>query len=482
MRLAADALAHHAVLMLREHPGKLYGSRVIGLVGPGNNGGDGLYAMATLAKRGVKCTAVLLEERAHPEAMKAFTRAGGRTSDASQLPLLLEDCDLVIDAVYGTGLRPGANLPEIPAGVPVLACDLPSGVDADTGAVSPGVIAADRTVSFGALKTGLVVGAGHLVSGRINVVDIGLRETLPAPEAWVVQGEDLGVLLNRPTGWRVPGQHKYQRGVLGLLAGSQRYPGAAVLAARAAASSGLGLLRSMVPEQVAPALSAAVPEAVPLTQHELTSLLTHSRRNDRENAKRIGAWAAGPGLEDTPENRKTLAQILAADTPCVLDAGALGMVEPGENHQLRILTPHGGELHSLLSKAGVRVGASDIAEDPLRWARWAAVAYDCVILLKGPATICTAPDGYTLIVHAGTPELATAGSGDVLTGLLGTLAAASSLPPKSSGSHAMHRLTDIAASGALIHAHAGALAALEGTLGAAELLRALPAAARDLGL
>ncbi|MFJ6417497.1 NAD(P)H-hydrate dehydratase [Paeniglutamicibacter sp. NPDC091659] len=482
MRLAADALAHHAVLMLREYSGKLYGSRVVGLIGPGNNGGDGLYAMASLAKRGVRCTAVLLDERAHPEALKAFGRAGGRSSDAAHLPRLLEDCDLLIDAVYGTGVRPGVVLPKIPQHVPVLACDLPSGVDADTGAVAPTVIAADRTVSFGALKTGLVVGPGHLVSGQINVVDIGLRKTLPVPEAWVVQGDDLEVLLNRPSDWQVSGQHKYQRGVLGLFAGSPRYPGAAVLTARAATSSGLGLLRTMVPEQVAPAMAGAVPEAVPLSPQELTALLTHSRRNDRESAKRIGAWAVGPGLDDTPDNRNTLAQILAADTPCVVDAGALGMLEPGENHQLRILTPHTGELHTLLSKAGVRVSATDIAEDPVRWARWAAVAYDCVILLKGSATICTAPDGYTLIVHAATPDLATAGSGDVLTGLLGTLVAATRFPAKESEANLMHRLTDIAASGALIHAHAGALAALEGTLSAVDLLRALPRAARDLGL
>ncbi|MFD1917776.1 NAD(P)H-hydrate dehydratase [Paeniglutamicibacter kerguelensis] len=480
--MAADALAHQAVLMLREHSGRLYGSRMVGLIGSGNNGGDGLYAMAALAKRGVRCTAVLLGERTHPEALEDFNRAGGRSAYAMQLPGLLEDCDLLIDAVYGTGVRPGAVLPEIPQNIPVLACDLPSGVDADTGAVVPTVIAADRTVSFGALKTGLVVGSGHLVSGHIKVIDIGLRETLPAPEAWVAQGEDVELLLNRTSDWHVPGQHKYQRGVLGLFAGSPRYPGAAVLAARAAVSTGLGLLRTVVPDSVAPAMSGAVPESVPLSSQELTALLAHSRRNDREGAKRIGAWAVGPGLEDTPDNRETLAQILASESPCVYDAGALVMLEPGANPQPRILTPHAGELRSLLAKAGVRVDAADIADDPVRWARWAAVAYDCVILLKGSATICTAPDGYTLIVHSSTPDLATAGSGDVLTGLLGTLLAATSFPAKESETNLMHRLTDIAAAGALIHAHAGALAALEGTLSAVDLLRALPRAARDLGL
>lgn len=482
MRLAADALAHHAVSMLHDYVGKLYGSRLVGLIGTGNNGGDGLYAMAALAKRGVSCTAVLLGERAHPEALGAFRRAGGRTAKAERLPDLVTRCDLLIDAVYGTGVRPGVVLPPIPQDLPVLACDLPSGVDANTGEVASSVIAADRTVSFGALKTGLVVGAGHLVSGRIHVVDLGLRSALPDPEAWVVQGDDLQLLLNRSANWRQAGRHKYQRGVLGLFAGSSRYPGAAVLSARAAVSSGLGLLRTLVPENVASTLAAQVPEAVPLHSPELTTLLAHNRRNGREGAARIGAWAVGPGLEDTPESRQTLGQILGADSPCVVDAGALAMVAPGVHPQLRILTPHTGELRTLLAAAGVRVSISDISADPIRWVRWAAVAYDCVILLKGSATICTAPDGYTLIVHASTSELATAGSGDVLTGLLGTLLAATKFPSDASEMELTHRLTDIAASGALIHAHAGALAAQEGTLSAVDVVQALPRAARDLGL
>ncbi|RAX49729.1 bifunctional ADP-dependent NAD(P)H-hydrate dehydratase/NAD(P)H-hydrate epimerase [Arthrobacter sp. AQ5-05] len=485
MRRAADALAHQAVLMLKEHTGRLYGSRVVALVGPGNNGGDGLFALAALARRGVAVTAVLLASHAHQEGLAALVRAGGRTGATKALDELLEECDLLIDAAYGTGLRPGVRLPAIPRHIPVLACDVPSGVDADTGAAADSVIPAERTVTFGALKTGLVVGSGHLVSGRIRVTDLGLNPTLGEPEAWVVQGEDLGLLLDRDLGWSATGRHKYQRGVLGLLAGSARYPGAAVLSARAAVATGLGLLRTIVPENVAAALTSQVPEAVPLGTDELTALLAHNRRNGREGATRIGAWAIGPGLEDTPETRRHLQQILAANNPCVIDAGALAMLEPGGHSQLRILTPHAGELNALLAKAGVRVSARDIAADPIRWARWAAVAYDCVVLLKGSATICTAPDGYALIVHASTPDLATAGSGDVLTGILGTLLAAANFPatPATGDATALtHRLTDLAAAGALIHAHAGALAAREGTVSAVDLLVELPRAARDLGL
>jgi hydroxyethylthiazole kinase-like uncharacterized protein yjeF len=485
MRLAADALAHQAVLMLKEDTGRLYGSRVVALIGPGNNGGDGLFSLASLAKRGVKATAVVLGSRAHQEGLEALSRAGGRTATVADLDELLGNCDLLIDAGYGTGGRTDLQLPAIPRHIRVLACDLPSGVDADTGASTSSVIPADRTVSFGALKTGLVVGAGHLVSGSIRVTDVGLGGTLPEPEAWVVQGHDLELLLDREEDWSTAGRHKYQRGVLGLLAGSARYPGAAVLTARAAVATGLGLLRTLVPEAVATALTTQVPESVPLTTPELTALLAHNRRNERAGATRIGAWAIGPGLEDTQDTRKHLTQILAASNPCVIDAGALAMLEPGEHHQLRILTPHAGELHSLLAKAGVRVSSQDISNDPIRWARWAAVAYDSVVLLKGPSTICTAPDGYTLIVHASTPDLATAGSGDVLTGILGTVLAAANLPATPTASDVVaqsHRLTDLAAAGALIHAHAGALAAHEGTVSAVDLLQELPRAARDLGL
>lgn len=485
MHRAAAALAHHAVLMLKEHRGRIYGSRVVALIGPGNNGGDGLFALAALAKRGVATTAVLLGPHAHQQGLTELQRAGGRTAPVAALEELLAECDLLIDAGYGTGVHPGVELPHIASDIPVLACDMPSGVNSDTGGAPGNVIPADKTVTFGALKTGLVVGSGHLVSGRIHVVDLGLGETLPEPEAWVVQGDDLELLLDRDHSWSAAGRHKYQRGVLGLLAGSTRYPGAAVLSARAAVAAGLGLLRTIVPENVAAALTTQVPEAVGLGSAELTSLLARNRRNEREGATRIGAWAIGPGLEDFPETRKHLDQVLAADNPCVIDAGALAMLSPGSNHQLRVLTPHAGELNTLLAKAGIRVSSREIAADPLRWARWAAVAYDCVVLLKGSATICTAPDGYALIVHAATPDLATAGSGDVLTGILGTLLASAHFGTISGNDDVVaqtHKLTDLAAAGALIHAHAGALAAHEGTVSAVDLLVELPRAARDLGL
>ncbi|GAA5227806.1 NAD(P)H-hydrate dehydratase [Paeniglutamicibacter antarcticus] len=485
MRQAAAALAHHGLLMLKEHTGRVYGSRVVALIGPGNNGGDGLFALAALTKRGVATTAVLLASHAHPEGMAALQRAGGRTAPATALEELLVECDLLIDAGYGTGVRPGIELPSIPRDIPVLACDMPSGVNSDTGGAASSVIPADKTVTFGALKSGLVLGSGHLVSGRIHVVDLGLEATLPEPEAWVVQGDDLELLLDQDDSWSAAGRHKYQRGVLGLLAGSARYPGAAVLSARSAVACGLGLLRTIVPQNVAAALTTQVPEAVGLGSAELTSLLARNRRNEREGATRIGAWAIGPGLEDSAETRKHLDQVLASGNPCVIDAGALAMLEPGTHRQLRILTPHAGELNALLAKAGIRVSSRDIAADPLRWARWAAVAYDCVVLLKGSATICTAPDGYALIVHAATPDLATAGSGDVLTGILGTLLASAHFGTASSNEDVVartHKLTDLAAAGALVHAHAGALAAHEGTVSAVDLLVELPRAARDLGL
>ena len=485
MHLAADSLTHQAILMLKELKGRLYGSTVVALIGPGNNGGDGLFTLAGLAKRGVKTTAVLLSERAHNAGLETFLSTSGRTATLDHLEDLLEGCDLLIDAGYGTGVRLDVQLPQIPQDIPVLAADLPSGVDANTGKVAASVIPADRTVTFGALKTGLVVASGHLVSGQIQVTDLGLGPALTEPEAWLVEDDDLEVLLNRDEDWSVAGSHKYQRGVLGLLAGSTQYPGAAILTARAAVASGLGLLRTMVPPAISTNLAAQVPESVPLSDQELSNLLARNRRNVREGAPKIGAWAMGPGMEDSPESRQRLQDILQSEIPCVIDASALAMLEPSEHHQLRILTPHAGELRSLLSKAGVRVDAADILADPIRWARWAAVAYDCVVLLKGPATICTAPDGYTLIVHAHSPELATAGSGDILTGILGMLVAAAKFPATPTTASLLpqvHRLTDLAAAGALIHAQAGAIAAQRGTVSALSILDAVPLAARYLGL
>ncbi|MGO2005288.1 MULTISPECIES: NAD(P)H-hydrate dehydratase [Micrococcaceae] len=460
MRRAAHGLAHHIMALLRARYGGVYGAHVAALIGTGNNGGDGLYAMARLAGRGVACTAILLGGHAHPEGLEAFTRSGGRvvsgggTPDSSaraqarrfrEASEALADVDLVIDAVLGTGARGAIALPEIPADVPVVACDLPSGVDADTGAASDGVLAADLTVTFGALKTGLCVGAGRRLAGNIEVVDIGLEDLLGQPDLRVLTSTDAEAATPRPTSQ----DHKYSRGVLGLIAGSPRYPGAAVLAATAAVNTSVGMLRTLAPERAAELITQAVPEAVPADGADV----------------RVDAWAMGPGIDDDPAQLAAVEQVLGAGLPAIVDASALRTLQPGQGHARLILTPHVGELEDLLVRVGVRATAADISEDPVRWARWAAVGYSSVVLLKGHTTICVAPDGYTIINLNGPAPLATAGSGDVLTGMLGAMLATSHA---GGGTRA---LVELAATAAYRHGDAARVAGQHGGFGAGQLAR-----------
>ncbi|GAA1356655.1 bifunctional ADP-dependent NAD(P)H-hydrate dehydratase/NAD(P)H-hydrate epimerase [Arthrobacter rhombi] len=458
MRTAAHGLAHHTMALLRARYGAVYGARVAALIGTGNNGGDGLYALARLAGRGVSCTAILLGDRAHPEALAAFERTGGRVIDGG-VPAsgargktrrfraaaeALRGVDLVIDAVLGTGAQGRLSLPEVPTDVPVVACDLPSGVDADTGAAPDGVLPADVTVTFGALKTGLCVGAGRLLAGRIEIVDIGLEALLGQPDLRIVTGSDAAALTPRIRA----DAHKYSRGVLGLIAGSDRYPGAAVLAATAAVNTSVGMLRTLAPERPAALLAAAVPEAVPAEGPDA----------------RVDAWAMGPGLGDDAQQLAAVGQVLDSRQRAIVDASALRTLQPAQGHIGLILTPHAGELQDLLGRAGVRVTVGDIEADPVRWARWAAVGYSSVVLLKGHSTICVAPDGYGVVSLNGPSQLATAGSGDVLTGMLGAMLATSE-PANSS----THDLVELAAAAAYRHGDAARLAGREGGFGAGRL-------------
>lgn len=446
MRAAAHGLAQHTMNLLRESFGGVYGARVAALIGSGNNGGDALFAMARLAKRGVACTAILMAPKVHAEGMAAFQRAGGKVVEAGRegpagsrgrnrrwhrATEALNGVDLVIDAVLGTGARGSVSLPTIPDDMLVVACDLPSGVDADTGNAPNGVLQADLTVTFGALKTGLTVGAGHLLSGRIEVVDIGLGPHLGEPDLFVMEGSDARRLFPRPE----PSAQKYSRGVLGLIAGSDEYPGAAVLSATAAVNTGVGMLRTVATEMVRPLLSQAVPEAVTAQDAEA----------------HVQAWAVGPGIGEDADQIAATRAAISSGLPCVVDASALAGLSQEQGHSKLVLTPHAGELTDLLRRAGMRLDRESVEQNPVRWARWAAVAYSSVVLLKGPATVCVAPDGPTIVSNNGGPVLATAGSGDVLTGILGAMLAVDC----GNGSSTRSRV-QLAATSAHVHAEAGA--------------------------
>ncbi|MGF1426388.1 NAD(P)H-hydrate dehydratase [Kitasatospora sp. LaBMicrA B282] len=450
MERAAAGLAAACARLLVRRRGRVYGSRVLVLAGSGDNGGDALLAAARLARRGAAVDAVLLSpERAHPGGVAAVRAAGGRLlTDPETGTAAFRRADLILDGIVGIGgrggLRPAAEpYARAPRTGLLVAVDLPSGVDADTGEVAGQALRADVTVTFGTHKPGLLIDPGAGYAGVVQLVPIGLRP--PAAPVEALQHADLAALLP------VPGTEsdKYRRGVLGVLAGSERYPGAALLAVAGALHGGAGAVRY----QGRPA------EEVVRRHPEV--LLTTGR---------VQAWVVGPGSgDDTPE---ALDDALASEVPVLVDADGLtelarrGPAALAGRTAPTLLTPHAGEAARLL---GDGTTADRVAAARLRHARELAARYGATVLLKGSTTVVARPDGTARVNPTGTAWLATAGSGDVLAGLAGALLAAG-LPP-----------FDAAPAAAYLHGLAGRLAA--GAPGAPitaqEVAAALPAAWRD---
>ncbi|MCY1674084.1 NAD(P)H-hydrate epimerase [Pseudarthrobacter sp. SL88] len=426
MQRAAHGLANAVITELRSRGRRIYGSRLVVLAGKGNNGGDGLYAAAFLAARGMRTTAVLTGGAAHPAALAAFKRAGGRAeelTDAALGGLAAETrgADVVIDAILGTGAKGGlrgsaatlvqavleARHPACGDGF-IVACDLPSGVNADTGEAAGPVLPADLTVTFGGAKAGLLADPGADHAGRVHVVHIGIEEHLPAPVLRRLGEAELASLLPHPA----RRAHKYSRGVLGIVAGSVQYPGAAVLACRGALAAGVGMVRYLGPPEVADLVRQSCPEVV------------CSDGSVADN--RVQAWLVGPGMG--PEDHEQLARArdaIGSGLPVVADAGALPAL-PSKLAPHVVLTPHAGELAALLKRlegeADARFGDRGAVEAATFDAvRKAADLTGATVLLKGPATLVAAPAGGAFSQADGTPWLATAGSGDVLAGVIGAL-------------------------------------------------------------
>lgn len=466
MQRAAAGLAATCVGLL----GRVYGARVVLLVGSGDNGGDALYAGARLARRGARVDALLLSpERAHTGGLAALRRAGG-----SMLPDdapgfleaaqgLVATADLVMDGIVGIGGRGGLRAPAdilaqaaAESGAVLVAVDLPSGVDADTGAVpgAPGdglaaAFRADVTVTFGTHKPGLLVDPGAGYAGVVELVDIGLEP--PAPVLRAAQHADIARLLPHPA----RETDKYARGVLGLAAGSERYPGAAVLATGAALRGGAGAMRYVGPRAVGDAVLAVHPEVM-------------------VGPGRVQAYAVGPGLDTGEEARERLADVLADAVPVLVDADALTLLaESGpkalENAPGALLTPHAGEAVRLLAGLGDDTTRAAVEADRIASATRLAAGYGVTVLLKGSTTVIADPRGEVWVNPTGTRYLATAGSGDVLTGLAGALLAAGLSP------------TEAGVCGAYLHGLAGHIAAEDGTpCAASDVVAALPRAWREV--
>ncbi|MEU5618921.1 NAD(P)H-hydrate dehydratase [Streptomyces sp. B21-104] len=455
MQRAAAGLAVACCDLLRRN-GRVYGSRVLLLVGSGDNGGDTLYAGARLARRGAGVRALLTSpDKVHRQAMAALLAAGGQVLGGPPLGAL-GPVDLVVDGITGIGGRGGLR-PEaaelvraVTAGhVPVLAVDLPSGVEADTGEVLGEAVHADATVTFGTYKPGLLVdpAAGH--AGALRLVDIGLAEELPdRPDLEALQYADVAALLPVPDA----GSDKYRRGVVGVAAGSERYPGAAVLAVAGALRGGAGAVRYAGPG--ADAVIARFPET-----------LVHPGPPSR--AGRVQAWVAGPGLGDSSASAEAVADVLAADVPVLVDADGLRLMDAAAvraRTAATVLTPHAGEAAALLG-----VGREEVEAGRLAAVRELAARYRATVLLKGSTTLVAEPgDAPVRVNPTGTSWLATAGSGDVLSGLTGSLLAAGLAP------------RDAASVGAYLHGLAARRAADGAPVAAQDVADAVPAAWRDV--
>ncbi len=394
--------------------GGAYGRRVLVVAGPGNNGADGRVAAQLLDRRGARTTVV---------------EAGAITT--------VGRVDLVIDAAFGTGFRGEYRFPSVPEGTPVLAVDIPSGVNGVTGAASGAPVQADRTVTFVARKPGLLQGDGVRLAGTVTVADIGLPTG--RPPICVIEDHDVAALVPP----RTRGGNKWSAAVL-VVAGSPGMTGAAALSARAAYRAGAGMVRLGVPGLALAQLPASEAVGVPLPARGWAEAAL-------EAASRCSAVVVGPGLGREPGTADDVARMVAdSPVPVVVDADglyALGRVGGDRSLQARsrvVLTPHDGEY--------ARLTGGDPGPDRIAASRALAGASGAVALLKGPTTAVAHPDGRVRLAMAGTTALATAGTGDVLSGVIGALLARGVDP------------LDAAALAAHIHGRAGALAHGEGTV------------------
>ncbi len=473
MQRAATGLAVACASLIESTVGAVPGARVVLLVGSGNNGGDALWAGAKLAARGCRIDAITVSDRLHEAGAAALRRAGGRvhrwSADDARVSRIVEDADLIIDGILGIGgsgeLR--ADTVELveaasDSGAIIVAVDVPSGVSVDTGSTSGVAVVADMTVTFGAVKPGLVIAPGALHSGSVILIDIGLDFIDPATmcsvepidvAAWVAEAAD--------------DAYKYRRGVVAVAAGSAAYPGAALLATAAARRGNVGMARFLDrSDGVAGLVVSNYPDVV-------------IDGSDPQSQSRVDAWVCGPGFVGDDVDAMTVRAVLAAQTPVVLDAGALAVMAHSDEVKdliagrfdrglVTVLTPHDGEFErvfpGLLASAPGRLAA----------ARQASEQSGTIVVLKGPGTVIAAPSGVSYVDTEGTSDLGTAGSGDVLSGVMGAvLAGAWAL-----GARTLGEFTEATAAAVWLHGSAGRIAAAGAPVVATDIADALPEAIR----
>ena len=420
MRRAAFGLATAIARELALLTGGISGRRICAVVGSGDNGGDALWAATFLRRRGAAAAAVLLSpERTHRKALAAFTRAGGRIVET--VPSHSRSGNRRGRRHLGSGpLRPNAAEVFANVSAPVVAVDIPSGIDVQTGAADGPHVHATLTVTFGGLKPVHALGD----CGRVELVDIGLD--LPSTD---MLGFDAGDVAAR---WPKPGpkDDKYTQGVTGVLAGSATYPGAAVLCTGAAVAATSGMVRYA--GSAGPQVLSHWPEVIAAPSADASG--------------RVQAWAVGPGLGTDDTGAAALNFALETDLPVIVDADALTILAGHPDLVAgraapTVLTPHAGEF--------ARLAGSPPGEDRIAATRSLADRLGATVLLKGNVTVIAEPGGPVYLNSAGQSWAATAGSGDVLSGIIGALLAAG-LP-----------CGEAAAAAAFVHARAANLSAAD---------------------
>jgi len=450
--------------------------------GKGNNGGDGLVAARYLERWGMGVTVLTL---ADPDSFQGPARAnfdrfaapGGRWKAFSPEALRreLDRSEVAVDAIFGTGFRGApegefaAAIDGLGSGPPVVAVDIPSGVEGDTGAVRAASVAAAVTVTFGALKPGLVFQPGAAHRGEVVVADIGFPPDLVRSDLSLVEA----AAGPRALPSRDPETTKRRVGVVLLLAGSRVMTGAAILAATAATRAGAGLVTLAVPEGILPVVEAGLTEGTFLPPPETADGTVSEAAWPvlQEQLSRVSAAAMGPGLTtnlSTSELVRTF--VREATVPFVLDADGLNAFvgrsnDLAERSADAVLSPHLGEFGRLTG-----LNPNEVAEDRVGHARKAAAEFRCTMLLKGSRTVVAEPDGRATVNPTGGPYLASGGTGDVLTGTVAALLAQGL------------RAADAAMAGAYVHGLAGRIAADEigDAAVASDLLSRLPRAIAKL--
>ena len=468
------------------------GKRVVVLVGPGNNGGDGMVAARYLADWGALITLYMTSARRRDDkfedcrARRVRVVEGSEDPEQWQLGSYLALTDVVIDAVLGIGgdrpleaelRRLMASLAELrrqPTRAKLVAIDLPTGVDADTGACDEACFPADVTLTLGAPKAGLFRFPGAAYVGRLETIPIGLPEGADADISLELADASMvrGLLPARPIA-----AHKGTFGHVAVVAGSRRLVGASVLAAASAYRAGAGLVTLAAPDTADRIAASALLEQVhlPLAETEAGQVATEAAGPVRALFGRASAAVVGPGLGDAESVRSFLGALLLTEPdlsiPLVIDADGLNALAQMYDWSEKlsagaVLTPHPGEMSRLLGRP-----IAEVEDDRVATAREAAARWRQVVVLKGAHTVVAAPDGRTALSPFANPALATAGTGDVLAGIVGSLLAQGAAP------------YDAAVAGVYVHAAAGEAVREEiGDAGllASDLLGRVPVVLKDL--